>query len=98
MSENPSKRARRSRTTNDPIRARHKATTSRGLRVRDLYDGFLGDHDRNDVVVQAAALRCAELVAESEDIRAEMRGEGTSIADRSIGQGRKPRHARPEAA
>jgi hypothetical protein len=43
--EKASKTPRRSRTTNDPIKARHKATTSRGLRVRDLFRAFMAKLD-----------------------------------------------------
>jgi hypothetical protein len=84
MPEQPSKRVRRSRTTADPIRARHKATTSRGLRVRDLFRAFMAKLDASDVVAQAAALRAAELTATAEDIRSRITAGDFDLAEQCV--------------
>ena len=70
--DQPSKRVRRSATTRDPIRARHKATTSRGLRVRDLYRGYMATLQPGNTLHEAAALEAAELKVACEDARARL--------------------------
>jgi hypothetical protein len=82
--EKASKTPRRSRTTNDPIKARHKATTSRGLRVRDLFRSFMTRLDPSDVVAQAAALRAAELTATAEDIRERITAGDFELAEQLV--------------
>jgi hypothetical protein len=84
MPEQPTKRPRRSRVTSDPIRARHKATTSRGLRVRDLFRAFMAKLDADDVVAQAAALRAAELTVTAEDIRGRITAGDFDLAEQLV--------------
>ena len=79
MPDQPSTKPRRSAITTDPIRARHKATTSRGLRVKDLFRAFMARLDASDVIAQA--LRCAELTVASEDLRQQIMDADLSLAD-----------------
>jgi hypothetical protein len=66
----------RSATTNDPLRVRplNQTKFARNRRVRDLYVAIMGaleDHADN-MLVQAAVLRSAELRVIGEQLRAEM--------------------------
>jgi hypothetical protein len=51
---------------------RAKGNTARGKRLRDLFAAYAAKIDPGDVVGQAAALRCAELVAAGEDLRRQL--------------------------
>jgi hypothetical protein len=67
-------KANRSAMKNNLLATRANGRTARGRRVRDLFRGLLarlgpGPHD---VVVESHALRCAELVAIAEDLRARL--------------------------
>jgi hypothetical protein len=81
MPDQPSTKPRRSATTTDPISARHKATTSRGLRVKDLFRAFMARLDASDVIAQAGALRCAELTVACEDLRQQIMDADLASAD-----------------
>jgi hypothetical protein len=85
MPHQPSNPPRISRVTADPIKARHNAKTSRGLRVRDLYRGFMSKLDEGDIIAQAAALRCAELTVCAEDIRVRIKGGELALASELVG-------------
>ena len=82
--EKASKTPRRSRTTNDPIKARHKATTSRGLRVRDLFRAFMAKLDPDDLIAQSSALRAAELTVTAEDIRGRITDGDFDLAEQLV--------------
>jgi hypothetical protein len=82
--DQPPKRVRRSRTTSDPIRARHKATTSRGLRVRDLFRAFMAKLDPDDLIAQSSALRAAELTVTAEDIRGRITDGDFNLAEQLV--------------
>ena len=84
MPESPSNRHRISRVTADPIKARHNARTSRGLRVRDLFQAFMSKFDQGDIVAQAAALRAAELTVCAEDIRARIKAGELALASEAV--------------
>jgi hypothetical protein len=73
----------RARLTNDPMRVRAKGNTAKGKRLRDLYAAFSAKLGPDDVVGQASALRCAELVATGEDLRAQLRAGGLKAAEQA---------------
>jgi hypothetical protein len=64
----------RSRMTNDPLVVRASRRSSQGRRIRDLYEAFMAllDDFSDNVLMQAAVLRIAELRVIGERLRAEM--------------------------
>jgi hypothetical protein len=66
------KPSRRSRLTSNPMAVRANGNTTKGRRLRDLFEAFAAKLDRGDVIGRAAALRAAELLAASESLRAQI--------------------------
>jgi hypothetical protein len=63
----------RSRLTNRPLAVRASPRTSQGRRIRDLFGAIMSRLNKpDDALVQAAALRVAELQVIGEQVRAEM--------------------------
>jgi hypothetical protein len=67
--------------TNNLVKVRCNRHTSQGRRILDLYAAYLGQvGNSTDPIIQAEALRAAELVTASEAARARLlAGDGASI-------------------
>jgi hypothetical protein len=64
------KTTNRSAMTNDPLAGRANSRTARGRRVRDLYRALVERLPERDAVVEAQALKIAELMSLAEAARA----------------------------